>query len=158
MNILVTLNSGLGVDMGPNYTLTANVGSVLPSSVTQTQLLAGVTVAVDDNAASITVTSLGNCTDSLVLPITGVKSATVFMNSFVDYPYGYATSGDACTLGGVTGYTSLVYYTGVLGDGTVLYFNQALTEAFSADGSFGWYWINGKVFEYGSSVSNYTTC
>jgi hypothetical protein len=158
MNILITLNSGLGVDSGPNYTLTANVGAVLPSSVTKTQLLAGITVAVDNNASSITVTSLGNCTNSLVLPITGVKSATVFMNSFVDYPYGYQTSSEACTLGGVSGVDSVVYYTGVLGNGTVLYFNQALTESFSADGSFGWYWINGKVFEYGASVSNYTTC
>jgi hypothetical protein len=158
MNILVTLNSGIGVDSGPNYTLTANVGSVLPSSVTKTQLLAGVTVAVSNSAASITVTSIGNCTNSLVLPITGVKSATVYMNSFVDYPYGYATSGEACTLGGVTGVTSIVYYTGVLGNGTVLYFDQALTQAFNAGGSFGWYWITGQVFEYGGVIANFTTC
>jgi hypothetical protein len=159
MNILVTLNSGLGTDMGPNYTLTANVGSVLPSSVTQTQLLAGVTVAVDDTAGSITVTSLGNCTNSLVLPITGVKSLIVWMNSNVDYPYGYATSAEACTLGGNTGYNFLYYYTGVLGNGTSLFLDQAMTQNFGQDGSFGWYWANGKVFGYsGGQITNYTTC
>ena len=88
-----------------------------------------------------------------------VNTATVYMNSFVDYPYGYADSATACSLGGVTGVTSPVYYTGSLGNGTVLYFSPSLTNVFDADGSFGWYWISGYSFQYvGGVITNYGAC
>jgi hypothetical protein len=88
-----------------------------------------------------------------------VNTAVVFMNSFVDYPYGYADSATACALGGVTGVTSSVYYTGTLGNGTILYFDAALTNVFDADGSFGWYWISGYSFQYvGGVITNYGAC
>ena len=87
-----------------------------------------------------------------------VNTAVVFMNSFVDYPYGYQTSAEACTLGGVTGVTSSVYYTGTLGNGTILYFSPSLTNVFDADGSFGWYWISGYSFQYSGSIYNYGAC
>jgi hypothetical protein len=80
------------------------------------------------------------------------------MNSFVDYPYGYQTASEACSLGGNTGYAFTVYYTGSLGNGTSLYFNVGLTEAFDADGSYGYYWIAGYSFSYGGVISNYTAC
>jgi len=80
------------------------------------------------------------------------------MNSFVDYPYGYQTSTEACTLGGVTGATSSVYYTGTLGNGTILYFSPSLTNVFDADGSFGWYWISGYSFQYSGGIYNYGAC
>jgi hypothetical protein len=87
-----------------------------------------------------------------------VNTAVVFMNSFVDYPYGYQTSAEACTLGGVTGYSISVYYTGTLGNGTILYFSPSLTNVFDADGSFGWYWISGYSFQYSGSIYNYGAC
>lgn len=88
-----------------------------------------------------------------------VNTATVFMNSFVDYPYGYADSATACALGGVTGVTAPVYYTGTLGNGTILYLDASLTSVFDADGSFGWYWISGYSFQYASGVIyNYAAC
>lgn len=70
MNITITLNSGLGSDLGPNFNLTANTGSVSPSTATKTELLAGKTVVVDNAATSVTVTSTGNCTNALTISIT----------------------------------------------------------------------------------------
>ena len=69
MIVLVTLNSGQGVSLGPNFTLSVNTGTITPSTATLTQLLSGINVTVDNAATSVTVTSLGNCTNSLVLYI-----------------------------------------------------------------------------------------
>jgi len=70
MNVLITLNSGLGADLGPNFNLTADVGTVTPSTATKTELLAGVTVSVNGSATEVVVTSNGNCTNSITIPIT----------------------------------------------------------------------------------------
>jgi hypothetical protein len=80
------------------------------------------------------------------------------MNSFVDYPYGYQTDTEACTLGGFSGVDSTVYYTGTLGNGTILYNESSLSTDFFADGSFGWYWIAGYRFNVGAGIANYTAC
>jgi predicted amino acid racemase len=69
MNVLVTLLSGQGVDLGPNFNLTANVGSVTPSTATLIQLLAGKSVVANDSATQLTITSTGACTNSLNLAI-----------------------------------------------------------------------------------------
>ena len=80
MYILVTLNPNQGVDLGPNFTLTANVGSLSPATATLTQLLAGVTVRADDGVSSIVVTSQGICNNSITLvvlpPITTTTTTT----------------------------------------------------------------------------------
>jgi|LakMenEpi03Aug12_release.lakeMendotaPanAssembly.Ray.scaffolds.fasta_scaffold37720_5 hypothetical protein len=76
MTVTVTLNSGMGNDLGPNFTLTANVGSVSPSLVTKTQLLAGKEVDVDNAATSITITSMGTCTNYVTFSITGIPAPT----------------------------------------------------------------------------------
>ena len=67
MQVLVTLNSGQGGNLGPNFTLSANTGTVTPNTATLTQLLAGIYVTVDNAAISVTITSVGTCTNSLVL-------------------------------------------------------------------------------------------
>jgi hypothetical protein len=69
MNVLVTLNSGQGADLGPNFNLTANVGSVTPSTATLSELLVGKSVSASNSATQITITSTGNCTNSLNLTI-----------------------------------------------------------------------------------------
>ena len=69
MNVLVTLNSGQGADLGPNFNLTADVGSVTPSTATLTELLAGKNVVAGASATQIIVTSTGSCTNSLNLTI-----------------------------------------------------------------------------------------
>ena len=68
-NITLTLGAGLGADLGPNFNLTANVGSVTPSTATRTELLAGKSVSVDDLATQVTVTSTGTCTNSITQTI-----------------------------------------------------------------------------------------
>jgi len=69
MNVLITLNGGQGVDLGPNFNLTANVGSVTPSTATLVELLAGKNVSTSASATQVTVTSTGSCTNSLNLTI-----------------------------------------------------------------------------------------
>ena len=71
MNVFVQLNLGLGNDLGPNFNLTADAGSVTPSTATKAELLVGKFVDVNASATQITVTSTGTCTNSLVLNITG---------------------------------------------------------------------------------------
>jgi hypothetical protein len=70
MNVTLTLNSGQGVDLGPNFNLTADVGSIVPSTATLAVLLAGTIVTANNSATEITITSTGSCTNSLTLPIT----------------------------------------------------------------------------------------
>ena len=76
MQILLTLNSGLGADTGPNFNLTANVGSVSPSSATKLELLAGVLVTIDNAATQVTVTSVGVCTTSVNISVSGITTST----------------------------------------------------------------------------------
>jgi len=64
-SITLTLGAGLGVNLGPNFNLTADVGSVTPSTSTKSELLAGKSVSVDDLATQVTVTSTGDCTNSI---------------------------------------------------------------------------------------------
>jgi len=55
-NITLILGSGLGIDLGPNFNLTANSSVVTPSTATKTELLAGKIVSVDDVATTVTIT------------------------------------------------------------------------------------------------------
>lgn len=77
MLVLVTLNSGQGVNLGPNFTLSVNTGTITPITATLTQLLAGIYVTVDNAATNITITSLGSCTNSLVLNINSITTTTI---------------------------------------------------------------------------------
>jgi hypothetical protein len=70
----VKLNNPLGADLGP-FNLTANVGSVSPSTALRDEMINGIVVTVDANATQITVTSnnSSNCSGtSLTLNITGL--------------------------------------------------------------------------------------
>ena len=68
-SITLTLGAGLGADLGPNFNLTANVGSVTPSTATKTELVAGKSVIVDDAATQVTITSTGTCTNAITQTI-----------------------------------------------------------------------------------------
>jgi hypothetical protein len=70
MNVLITLNSGQGADLGPNFTLSANNSqTIVPTTATLTQLLGGLPTTVGNTATEVTITSTGNCTNSLNLTI-----------------------------------------------------------------------------------------
>jgi hypothetical protein len=75
-NITLTLGAGLGADLGPNFNLTANVGSVTPSTATKSELTAGKSVSVDDLATEVTITSTGTCTNAITQTIPCVGGTT----------------------------------------------------------------------------------
>lgn len=77
-NITLTLGAGLGADLGPNFNLTADVGSVTPSTATKSELTAGKGVSVDDLATEVTITSTGTCTNSIsqLIPCAGSTTST----------------------------------------------------------------------------------
>jgi hypothetical protein len=163
MNILVTLNSGLGADLGPNFNLTANVGSVTPSTATKTQLTTGIFVDVDPSATQITVTSTGTCTTSIVLNITGQTTSTTTLG-VTPFVLGRDSVNffTACTK-----YTTdpITYYGGpgaILQVGTTLYFDNTLTNVvvfgYYSNGT-DWYLCNtaGLITSTGSCSTTTTT-
>jgi hypothetical protein len=92
-----------------------------------------------------------------------VNSATIWFNNIQDgdppYPYGYIDAGTACNNGGYQGAYATIYYTGVLGNGTILYNYSNLTENFGYAGSIFWYWINFHKFTYTfNSIADYSAC
>jgi len=96
MYILVKLNPNQGINLGPDFILTANVGTLIPTITTLTELLAGITVFADDTATQIFVTSQGICINTLTLDISSafdfpVNYSCAFGNIVVDG--GTATGG-----------------------------------------------------------------
>ena len=75
-SITLTLGAGLGASLGPNFNLTANAGSVTPSTATKTELTAGKIVSVDDAATTVTVTSTGTCTTAITRSIPCAPTTT----------------------------------------------------------------------------------
>jgi hypothetical protein len=82
INITLTLGAGLGANLGPNFNLTADVGSVSPSTATKAELLAGKTVDVDNSASQVTVTSTGACTNAIAqaIPCASTTTTTTTIN------------------------------------------------------------------------------
>jgi len=164
MNILVTLNSGLGADTGPNFNLTADVGSVTPSTATKVELLAGKFVDVDVSATQITVTSVGTCTTSIVLTITG-QTTTTTTSAASSFVLGYDVSNffAACTDYGVSPTTVYSTAGATLAPGVVLYSNSSLStfvvDGFYSDGT-NWWRVNfgeGVIVSTGSCTTTTST-
>ena len=132
-SITLTLGAGMGADLGPNFNLTANVGSVTPSTATKSELTAGKSVSVDDTATQVTITSTGTCTNAATQTIpcaggttTSTTSTTTTTTTTTTPPtstlYVYATD---------VGVGQIVLYAGVNGAaGTTIYDE-------SVDGSIG---------------------
>jgi hypothetical protein len=164
MNILVTLNSGLGADTGPNFNLTADVGSVTPNTATKAELLAGKFVDVDPSATQITVTSTGICTTSLVLTITG-QTTTTTTSAVAQFSLGYDSDifFTACTDFGSSPTTYYASTGAILQIGTQLYSDITLTTL-AADGYYSdgvnWWRIrfgNGFIASTGSCTTTTST-
>lgn len=67
--VAVNINvSTIGLDAGP-FTISDNVLGVLVTGVPRTSLLANYVVNADDTATQITITSTGNCTNAITIPI-----------------------------------------------------------------------------------------
>jgi hypothetical protein len=158
MVVTIVLDSGLGADTGPNFNLTANVGTVTPSSATKAELIAGKQVTVSDTATQITVTSIGTCTNSVNLTITGQTTTTTTATP-AQFSLGYSSlnfstscvnyGSSPITLYAITGATLIV--------GTVLYSNQSITSIAPN----GWY-SNGvnwwRIGEGGGTITSTGSC
>jgi hypothetical protein len=81
-SITLILGGGLSSDLGPNFNLTADIGSVTPSTGTKTELLAGKIVSVDDAATLVTITSTGLCTNSITQSIPCVSTTTTTTTAY----------------------------------------------------------------------------
>jgi len=66
----------VGSSVGSNLTITADIGAVVPNSITKSQLLAGVTVSVSDSASQLTVYSSGACSNSKIVQILTCSTPT----------------------------------------------------------------------------------
>ena len=164
MNILLTLNSGLGADTGPNFNLTANVGSVSPSSATKSELLAGVLVTIDDAATQVTVTSVGVCTTSVNISVSGITTSTTTIAA-ASFTLGYDNSVffTACTNYTASPQTFYSTVGSTLIVGTILYDNIGLTSLSSngyySDGT-NWWRItsgDGVIYSTGACATTTTT-
>ena len=164
MQILLTLNSGLGADTGPNFNLTANVGSVSPSSATKSELLAGVLVTIDDAATQVTVTSVGVCTTSVNISVSGITTSTTTIAA-ASFTLGYDNSVffTACTNYTASPQTFYSTVGSTLIVGTILYDNIGLTSLSSngyySDGT-NWWRItsgDGVIYSTGACATTTTT-
>jgi hypothetical protein len=161
MNILVTLNSGLGVDLGPNFNLTADVGSVTPNTATKTELLAGKEVQVDAAATQVTVTSTGACTTSININISG-QTTTTTTASPAQFTIGYSVSNgfQSCLNRAIDPRIVYAANGASLGNGVALYYDQQLTSpvigGFYSDGT-NWYRVTGGLGIISSNGSCTTT-
>ena len=161
MNILVTLNSGLGVDLGPNFNLTADVGSVTPSTATKSELLAGKEVQVNASATQITVTSTGACTTSININISG-QTTTTTTAAPAQFTVGYSVSNgfQSCLNRAIDPRIVYAANGASLGNGVALYYDQQLTSpvivGFYSDGT-NWYRVTGGLGIISSNGSCTTT-
>jgi hypothetical protein len=164
MQILLTLNSGLGADTGPNFNLTANVGSVSPSSATKSELLAGILVTIDDTATQVTVTSVGVCTTSINISVSGITTSTTTL-AVTSFTLGYDNSNFFTSCTNYTSSPQTFYSTvgSTLIEGTILYDDIGLTSLSSngyySDGT-NWWRItsgDGVIYSTGACATTTTT-
>jgi hypothetical protein len=164
MQILLTLNSGLGADTGPNFNLTANVGSVSPSTATKSELLAGILVTIDDTATQVTVTSVGVCTTSINISVSGITTSTTTL-AVTSFTLGYDNSNFFTSCTNYTSSPQTFYSTvgSTLIEGTILYDDIGLTSLSSngyySDGT-NWWRItsgDGVIYSTGACATTTTT-
>ena len=161
MYVIVTLNSGLGADVGPNFNLTADVGSVTPSTATRTELLAGKQVLVDDNATQVTITSTGACTTFVTINISG-QTTTTTTAAPAQFTIGYAlgTPFESCLNRTIDPRIVYAANGASLGNGVALYYDQQLTSpvivGYYSDGT-NWFRVTGALGVISSNGSCATT-
>jgi hypothetical protein len=164
MQILLTLNSGLGADTGPNFNLTANVGSVSPSTATKSELLAGILVTIDDTATQVTVTSVGVCTTSINISVSGITTSTTTL-AVTSFTLGYDNSNFFTSCTNYISSPQTFYSTvgSTLIEGTILYDDIGLTSLSSngyySDGT-NWWRItsgDGVIYSTGACATTTTT-
>lgn len=161
LNVLITLNSGQGANLGPNFDLTADNGTVNPNTATLSELLAGKNVIVNNLATQIFITSTGDCTNSLTLNI-----PTVDANQVLQYMFGGVDAGTACantTVGAPDVYLYIPIGYNPFTIGTPWYLDSLLTTPYP-DGFYAMHNINPNPLDeswaeiVGGKVVNNGTC
>jgi hypothetical protein len=94
MNVFVQLSSNLGSDLGPNFSVTANVGSVQPNTATKTELTSGRYFEVDESASFLTIADQGGCGTQLQIEIGGKTPETCFTETAENWLPGNARKFD----------------------------------------------------------------
>lgn len=161
LNVLITLNSGQGADLGPNFNLTSDNGPVSPSTATLSELLAGKNVIVNVLATQVIITSTGACTNSLTLNIPVIDA-----NQVIQFMFGGIDAGAACTnttVGAPDAYFYIPIGYNPFTIGTPWYLDQALTTPYP-DGFYAMHNINPNPLDeswveiVGGKVVNNGTC
>jgi hypothetical protein len=161
MFVTITLSSPLGANLGPNFNLTADVGSVTPSTATKSELLAGKEVQVNASATQITVTSTGACTTSININISG-QTTTTTTAAPAQFTVGYSVSNgfQSCLNRAIDPRIVYAANGASLGNGVALYYDQQLTSpvivGFYSDGT-NWYRVTGVLGVISSNGSCTTT-
>ena len=143
--IFVKLNSGLGHSLGPNFSLSADSGDVVPNISTLSELLLGRNFEVDDYAAYINITSIGTCTNSLNLmidpiPITTTTTSTTTTST---------TSTTSTTTNGFNFYNVEVYNCSILGACAVPSYFTVVRSPLSSPLTIGTYYnVSGNSLWY----------
>jgi len=138
-NITLTLGAGLGADLGPNFNLTANVGSVTPSTATKSELTTGKSVSVDDAATQVTITSTGTCTNGITQTIpcaltTTTTEAPTTTTTTTEAPTTTTTTEPptTTTTGAPTTYSlQWIHTTPITGTGYLYIYKNGLTEVYA---------------------------
>lgn len=128
LNILITLNSGQGANLGPNFDLTADNGTVNPNTATLSELLAGKNVIVNNLATQVFITSTGTCTNSLTLNIPVIDA-----NQVLQFMFGGVDAEASCaniTVGAPDVYLYIPLGYNPFTIGTPWYLNQPLTTPY----------------------------
>lgn len=78
MTKYIKLLPPIGYYLGPNFSLTTNVGIVTPNIVTKDQLIEGINVILSNsNASQLIIKSLGEeCDNQIILEITTTSTTT----------------------------------------------------------------------------------
>jgi len=89
VEIMVRSESGsIGENLGPNFSISSNVGVVIPDTVTKNELISGKILTVDELASTIILTSLsGTCANTLSINI-DKEASTCYSTSAYNYKAG----------------------------------------------------------------------
>ena len=142
MVVNVKIYPGLGTDLGPNFVVTTDIGSV-SYNYTLAELLAGIQITVEDNATFIIITSLGICTNNLYLTI-GAGGTTTTTTTIADITTSTTTSSTTTTTTTLVPLSSYVRMDYIDADGTI--FSNVADDSLQSIFSFTPYGSSGNYY------------
>lgn len=144
-NVFIKLDSGQGYSLGPNFTITADSGVVIPNIATLTELLLGRIFEIDDFATNVDITSVGTCKNSLNLIINPEPTTTTTTTTSTTS----TTSTTTTTTNAFNFYNVEVYNCAVLGGCIVPSYYSIVRSPLSSPLTVGTYYnISGNSLWY----------